>query len=62
VAELKYQAAIQHTSQFGKGNDKYTGPEMAQEDKDAIRERRMKKEADGKIYENFRRLEESLSF
>ena len=62
VAELKYQAAIQHTSQFGKGNDKYTGPEMAPDDKDKIRERVMKKDDDGKIYENFRRLEESLSF
>ena len=62
VAELKYQAAIQHTSQFGKGNDKYTGPEMAPEDRDKIRQRVMKKDDDGKIYEKFRRLEESLSF
>ena len=62
VAELKYQAAIQHTSQFGKGNDNYTGTEMAPEDRDRIRERTMKKEDDGKIYEKFRRLQESLSF
>jgi LmbE family N-acetylglucosaminyl deacetylase len=62
VAELKFQAAIQHTSQFGKGNDKYTGPEMAQEDKENLRAKRIKKDADGKVYEKFRRLEESLSF
>jgi LmbE family N-acetylglucosaminyl deacetylase len=62
VAELKYQAAIQHTSQFGKGNDKYVGPEMTPEDKQIIRERRLRKDPDGKIYERFRRLEESLSF
>jgi LmbE family N-acetylglucosaminyl deacetylase len=62
VAELKYQAATQHTSQFGKGNDKYTGTEMAPEDKEKIRQRVMKKDDDGKVYEKFRRLEESLSF
>lgn len=62
VAELKFQAACQHTSQFGKGNIKYTGPEMAPEDMERQRARRLKKETDGKIYENFRRLQESLSF
>jgi LmbE family N-acetylglucosaminyl deacetylase len=62
VAELKYQASIQHTSQFGKGNIKYTGPEMDEEDKASIKERRLRTDSDGKIYEEFRRLEESLSF
>lgn len=62
VAELKYQALSQHTSQYGQGNFKYTGPEMAPEDKAKIRERVMRKADDGRIYEEFRRLEESLSF
>jgi LmbE family N-acetylglucosaminyl deacetylase len=62
VAELKFQAAIQHTSQWGQANFKYTGPEMAPEDVEKQRARRLRKGEDGKIYENFRRLEESLSF
>ena len=62
VAELKYQAACKHTSQWGKGNAKYTGPEMDPEDKQRQRERQMRKDPDGKIYERFRRVQESLSF
>ena len=62
VAELKFQASCQHTSQFGQGNIKYTGPEMAPDDVARIKARRLRKEEDGRIYENFRRLEESLSF
>ena len=62
VAELKLQASIQHVSQWGKGNAKYTGPEMDPEDKASQRERRLAKEADGRIYETFRRVQESLSF
>lgn len=62
VAELKFQAACQHTSQFGKGNFKYIGPEMDPEDKKNQRKRRLAKDPDGKIYERFRRLQESLSF
>ena len=62
VAELKFQAACKHTSQWGKGNFKYTGPEMDPEDIKTQRERRLRKEADGKIYENFRRVQASLSF
>jgi LmbE family N-acetylglucosaminyl deacetylase len=61
VAELKWQAACQHTSQFGKGNLKYTGPEMAPEDKERMKNR-VRKDADGKVYERFRRLQESMSF
>ena len=61
VAELKWKAACQHTSQFGKGNLKYTGPEMDPEDKEYMK-RRIRKDPDGKIYEQFRRLQESLSF
>lgn len=61
VANLKWQAACQHTSQMGKGNMKYTGPEMAPEDKDMLKEM-ISKEKDGKVYEHYRRLQESLSF
>ena len=57
VAELKWQAACKHTSQFGKGNLKYTGPEMDPEDKERMRSR-VRKDADGKVYENFRRVQE----
>ncbi len=62
VAELKAEAACQHTSQFGKGNIKYTGPQMDAEDRERIRARRLRKDPDGRIYERFRRLRESLSF
>lgn len=61
VADLKWQAACKHTSQFGKGNLKYTGPEMDPETKENMK-RRVTKAADGKVYEQFRRLQESLSF
>jgi LmbE family N-acetylglucosaminyl deacetylase len=62
VAELKFQAACKHTSQWGKGNAKYTGPEMDPEDVARQRERRLRKGPDGKIYEQFRRVQESMSF
>ena len=62
TAEQKVQAAFQHVSQFGKGNEKYTGQEMDEADKADIRARRLRKDPDGKIYESFRRLQESLSF
>jgi LmbE family N-acetylglucosaminyl deacetylase len=58
----KVRAAQQHTSQFGKGNLTYRGPEMDPEDREAIRARYMRPDADGRIYEHFRRLQESLSF
>lgn len=62
VAELKAEARCQHTSQFGKGNLKYSGPEMDPADKEQMKVRSLRKDADGKIYEQFRRLQESLSF
>jgi LmbE family N-acetylglucosaminyl deacetylase len=61
VARLKWQAACQHTSQMGKGNIKYTGTEIAPEDKERLK-RMIRKGTDGKVYEHFRRLQESLSF
>ncbi len=62
VAELKGEATCQHTSQMGKGNVKYTGPTMDPEDCSRLKARAMRKADDGKIYEQFRRLQESLSF
>jgi LmbE family N-acetylglucosaminyl deacetylase len=61
VADLKWQAACQHTSQFGTGNLKYTGPEMDAETRERMKSR-VRKDPDGKVYERFRRLQESLSF
>jgi len=40
---------------------KYTDPEMTVEHKEILKEL-MEKDADGKVYESFRRLQESLSF
>jgi len=62
VAEMKFEASTKHTSQWGQGNVKYNGPEMSAEDKARQKERRLQKEADGKIYERFRRVRESMSF
>jgi LmbE family N-acetylglucosaminyl deacetylase len=62
VVEQKYQAACQHVSQFGKGNMKYTGSQMDPTDKENLKKRYMGKSSDGKIYEEFRRLQESLAF
>ena len=61
VAQVKWLAACQHTSQMGDGNMKYTGPEMTAEDKEKLKEI-ITKDMDGKIYEHFRRLQESLSY
>jgi LmbE family N-acetylglucosaminyl deacetylase len=61
VAELKWNAACQHTSQTGKGNMKYTGPDMTPEDKENLK-KIITKDVDGKVYEQFRRVQESLSF
>jgi LmbE family N-acetylglucosaminyl deacetylase len=62
VVEQKYQAACQHVSQFGKGNMKYTGSQMDPTDKENLKKRYIGKSSDGKIYEEFRRLQESLAF
>jgi LmbE family N-acetylglucosaminyl deacetylase len=61
VADLIWQAACQHTSQNGKGNMKYTGPEMAPEDKENLK-KIITKDSSGKVYELFRRVQESLSY
>ena len=61
VADLKWKASCQHTSQTGKGNLKYTGPVMDPEDQTNAK-RRIQPGPDGKVYEQFRRLQESLSF
>jgi len=61
TADLKWQAACQHTSQMGSGNMKYTGSEISPEDKEKLKEM-ITKDADGKVYEQFHRLQESLSY
>jgi LmbE family N-acetylglucosaminyl deacetylase len=65
VADLKWKASCQYASQFflltGMGSMKYTGPEMPVEHKEILKEL-IEKDADGKVYERFRRLQESLSF
>lgn len=62
MAELRAEAFTKHTSQHGKGNAKYNGPIMDPEDAKERRERAMRKDADGKIWESFRRVQESMSF
>lgn len=61
VANLKWQAFCQHTSQFGIGNMKYTGTEMNPQEKENLKEV-IAKDSDGKVYEHFYRLQESLSY
>jgi LmbE family N-acetylglucosaminyl deacetylase len=63
VSEKKIRARSWHVSQFGDGNFKYTGPEP---DQQRLKEQ-LKNNADRiakgeKIYENLRRVQESLSF
>ncbi len=62
TAELKFQAACQYISQFEQY--KYTGTELTPEDKEKRRKnsRWLKVSADGRIYEKFRRVRESMSF
>ena len=62
VAELRAEAFTKHTSQHGKGNAKYTGPQMDPEDAANRRARALRKDADGKIWESFRRVRSSMSF
>jgi LmbE family N-acetylglucosaminyl deacetylase len=63
VSDKKIRARAWYVSQFGAGNLKYVGPEPDQERID----RQLKSNADriaqgNKVYENFRRLRESMSF
>ena len=62
VAEQKVESICKHVSQFGSQNFKYVGGEISKKDRESVRNEVMKKDADGKIYEKFRRLQESLSF
>lgn len=61
VAGYKLKAYTKHVSQWGRQNFKYTGGEMAPEDIEKIG-RRLKKDPDGKVWEKFRRVRESMSF
>jgi LmbE family N-acetylglucosaminyl deacetylase len=63
VSEKKIKARAWYVSQFGAGNIKYIGPEPDQERLNSQLKRNTERIANGeKIYENFRRLSESMSF
>ena len=62
VVDKKLKAFSQHVSQWGTQNFKYKGGEMDSESIEVIRSEYIKKNADGKFYEEFRRLQESMSF
>ena len=63
VSEKKIKARAWYVSQFGAGNIKYLGPEPDQERLNSQLKRNADRIANGEeIYENFRRLSESMSF
>lgn len=63
VSDKKIRARGWYVSQFGAGNLKYVGPEPDQERLNTQLKGNSEKIAKGdKIYENFRRLQESMSF
>lgn len=63
VSDKKIRARAWYVSQFGAGNLKYTGPEPDQERlNNQLKSNAEKREKGEKIYENFRRLSESMSF
>ena len=63
VNDKKIRARSWYVSQFGKGNFKYVGPEPDQAIMNNSLKSNYEKIAKGeKIYENFRRLAESMSF
>ena len=62
-SEKKIKARSWYVSQFGAGNLKYIGPEPDQERLNQQLKRNAERIAKGeRIYENFRRLSESMSF
>lgn len=63
VSDKKIRSRAWYVSQFGEGNFKYVGPEPDQESLNNLLKRNAEKITKGdKIYENFRRLSESMSF
>ncbi len=63
VSEKKIRARSWHVSQFGPGNFKYVGPEPNQKKlKEDLKNNADKIAGGEKIYEEFRRLSESMSF
>jgi LmbE family N-acetylglucosaminyl deacetylase len=63
VSDKKIRARSWYVSQFGAGNLKYIGPEPDQASVSNLLKRNTERIAGGeKIYENFRRLSESMSF
>ena len=63
VSDKKIRARAWYVSQFGAGNLKYVGPEPDQESLNNQLKNNAERRAKGeRIYENFRRLSESMSF
>ena len=63
VSDNKIRARACYVSQFGPGNSKYVGPEPDQENLNRLLNRNAERIANGeKLYENFRRVSQSLSF
>ena len=63
VSDKKIRARAWYVSQFGAGNLKYVGPEPDQERINSQLKSNADRIAQGnKVYENFRRLQESMSF
>jgi LmbE family N-acetylglucosaminyl deacetylase len=63
VSDKKIRARSWYVSQFGEGNFKYVGPEPDQKTLNERLKSNAEKIANGeRIYENFRRVTESLSF
>jgi LmbE family N-acetylglucosaminyl deacetylase len=63
VSDKKIRARAWYVSQFGAGNLKYVGPEPDQERINSQLKSNADRIAQGnKVYENFRRLHESMSF
>jgi len=63
VSEIKIRSRILYVSQFGAGNLKYIGPEPDQQRlKEQLKNNAERIEKGEKIFENLRRVQESLSF
>ena len=63
VSDKKIRARAWYVSQYGAGNLKYVGPEPDQEKlNNQLKNNTERREKGEKIYENFRRLQESMSF
>jgi hypothetical protein len=63
VSEKKIRSRAWYVSQFGAGNLKYVGPEPNKENLDKqLKSNDEKINKGDRVYENFRRVTESMSF